>query len=170
MKKILLMASLMMATGAFAQDYKNSIGIRLGSGVYDAVGVSFKTFISQPGALEFNLGFRPYSDSYWNNKRDNKWTNVSISGAYQHHFPIGDIDGFKWYVGGGLVIANSFSSNNDLTGMSVGIFPTGGVDYKLKSAPIAFSVDIRPTVHVAEAFEYHDNFFFNGGITARYTF
>ena len=168
MRKILLMASLLIAGGAFAQDYKNSIGIRLGSGYYDAIGASFKTFISQPGALEFNLGFRPYSNSYWNGKH--KWTNVSISGAYQHHFPIGDIDGFKWYVGGGLVFANSFSNHDEYSGLSVGIFPTGGVDYKLKSAPFAFSVDLRPTVHITEGINYHDGVFFNGGVTARYTF
>jgi len=166
MKKILVMASLMIASGVFAQDYKNSIGIRLGSGVYDSFGASFKTFISQPGALEFNLGIRTYSPGYIKNK----WTNVSISGAYQHHFPIGEIEGFKWFVGGGLVISNSFSDNDYYTGVNVGVFPTGGVDYKLKNSPFAFSVDVRPTVHVAEAYTYYNNFYLNGGITARYTF
>src|SRR5690606_39964423 len=55
-------------------------------------------FITQPGALEFDLGFRPHS--HWGHD----WTSVSIAGTYQHHFPIGEIDGFKWFVGGGLVI------------------------------------------------------------------
>lgn len=168
MRKILVLASLMIAGGAFAQDYKNSIGIRLGSGYYDAVGASFKTFITQPGALEFNLGFRPYSHSVGSGKHN--WTNVSLSGAYQHHFPIGNIDGFKWYVGGGLVIANTFSNDDYYNGVNIGIFPTGGVDYKLKNAPFAFSVDLRPTLHVAEAYTYYNNVYFNGGVTARYTF
>lgn len=168
MKKTLLLATFLIAVSANAQDYKNSIGIRLGSGYYDAVGASFKTFITQPGALEFNLAIRPYSNPYFNGKH--KWTNVSVSGAYQHHFPIGTIDGFKWYVGGGLVIANSISNNDSYSGTSVGIFPTGGVDYKLKSAPFAFSVDLRPTVHLAEGINHHHGLFFNGGITARYTF
>lgn len=168
MKKFLLLALIMIAGSAYAQDYKNSIGIRLGSGVYDAIGASYKTFITQPGALEFNLGIRPYSHSAgpWKHK----WTNVSLSGAYQHHFPIGNISGFKWYIGGGLVFANSFSNHDDYSGVSVGVFPTGGVDYKLKSAPFAFSVDLRPTVHVTEGVRHHEGFFFNGGITARYTF
>lgn len=164
MRKILLMASLLFATGAFAQDYKNSIGVRFGSGYYDVVGVAFKTFITQPGALEFDLGFRPYSYHH------SKWTNVSISGTYQHHFPIGNIDGFKWFVGGGLVISNTFSDYDYYSGVNVGIYPTGGVDYKLKSAPFAFSVDIRPTVHIAEAYDHYNGFFVNGGITARYVF
>lgn len=158
------MASLLIAGSAVAQDYKNSIGIRFGSGYYDAVGASFKTFITQPGALEFDLGFRPYSN------RGNKWTHLSVSGAYQHHFPIAKIEGFKWFIGGGLVIANTFSNNDYYNGVDVGIFPTGGVDYKLKNAPFAFSVDVRPTVNVVEAFDYHNNFFVNGGITARYVF
>ncbi len=164
MKKIFLFASLALSTAAFAQDYKNSIGIRFGSGYYDVVAASFKTFITQPGALEFDLGIRPYS------RWGNKWTNVSLSGAYQHHFPIGKIEGFKWFVGGGLVISNTFSDYDPYTGVNVGIFPTGGVDYKLKGAPLAFSVDIRPTVHVAEAYDYYDGFYMNGGITVRYTF
>ena len=77
------------AVTASAQDYKNSIGIRLGSGYYDVIAAAFKTFISQPAALEFDLGIRPYSVA------GDNWTNLSLSGAYQHHFPIGDIEGFK---------------------------------------------------------------------------
>src|SRR5690606_34464246 len=82
-------------TASAQSDYKNSIGIRLGSGYYDVIAAAFKTFISQPAALEFDLGVRPYSAG------DLSWTNLSISGAYQHHFPIGNIEGFKWFVGGG---------------------------------------------------------------------
>ncbi|WP_257669562.1 hypothetical protein [Parapedobacter tibetensis] len=146
-------------------DYKNSIGIRLGSGYYDAVAVAFKTFISQPGALEFDLGFRPYSG--WA-----KRTNLSFSGAYQHHFPIGDIAGFKWFVGGGVVLSNTFSDVDDVDGFNAGIYPTGGVDYKLKNAPFAFSADIRPTIHIVNGSDFRgrENFYANGGVTARYTF
>ncbi|MGK6349791.1 hypothetical protein [Parapedobacter sp. DT-150] len=145
-------------------DYKNSIGIRLGSGYYDVIAAAFKTFITQPGALEFDLGIRPYSVG------DYDWTSVSISGTYQHHFPIGDIDGFKWFVGGGMVLSNTFSDFDDRRGFNAGIFPTGGVDYKLRNAPFAFSADIRPTVHVVRGYDYHSGFYANGGVTARYVF
>ncbi len=161
---MLLSAALLCVKAASAQDYKNSIGLRLGSGYYDIAAVSFKTFISEPAALEFNLGIRPHKyDSY-------KWTNVALSGAYQHHFPIGKIDGFKWYVGGGVTLSNTFSDYDDYSGFSVGLFPTGGVDYKLKNAPFAFSVDLRPTFHIVEGLDYYDGFYFNGGVTARYIF
>lgn len=165
MKKItLLLAAVLFIGSSFAQDYKNSIGIRLGSGHYDVAAVAFKTFITQPGALEFDLGIRPHS------RGNNDWVNLSFSGTYQHHFPIGDIQGFKWFVGGGAILSNTFSDYEDSKGFSAGIYPTGGVDYKLKNAPFAFSADIRPTIHVVNGAGYYNGFYANGGVTARYTF
>jgi len=165
MKKLICSIALIMsATSLFAQDYKNSIGLRFGSGYYDAVGVAFKGFVSKDGAIEADLGFKSYSN------RHHSWTNASLTGAYQHHFPIGKIENFKWFVGGGIVFANSFSNHHDREGFNLGIFPTGGVEYKLKNAPVVFSADIRPTIHVIEAYDYYHNTFFNTGITARYTF
>ncbi|GGC27916.1 hypothetical protein GCM10011386_19940 [Parapedobacter defluvii] len=154
-------------TASAQSDYKNSIGIRFGGGYYDLIGVAFKTFMSEQGALEFDLGVKPtvsyggFSDGV---------TNLSLSGAYQHHFPIGTIEGFKWFVGGGAIIANTFSDYDDWSGISVGIFPTGGVDYKLKNAPFAFSADIRPTAHFVKSYGGIGGFLFNGGLTARYVF
>lgn len=165
MKKFTLaLAALLVAGASQAQDYKNSIGIRLGSGYYDMVSASFKTFITQPAALEFNLGFD--SDKF----AGDNFTNLSLSGAYQHHFPIGTIDGFKWFVGGGAVLSNTFSDYDEVKGFSAGIFPTGGVDYKLKNAPFAFSADIRPTIHIVNGAGHYKGFYANGGVTARYTF
>ncbi|UYW02285.1 hypothetical protein K5I29_05125 [Flavobacterium agricola] len=165
MKKITTFLALVAAsTSLFAQDYDNSIGLRFGSGYYDAAGIAFKTFVSRDGAIEADLGFKNYS------RRNHNWTNVSVSGTYQHHFPIGNVENFKWFVGGGIVFANSFSNHSDREGFNMGIYPTGGVEYKLKNAPFVFSADIRPTIHVVEAYDYYNNAFFNTGITARYTF
>lgn len=167
MKTRLLLVALFAAftiTASAQSDYRNSIGLRLGSGYYDVIAASYKAFISQPAALEFNLGIRPYSIVGY------KWTNVSASGAYQHHFPIANVEGLKWYVGGGMILSNTFSSYDDRRGFNVGIFPTGGVDYKLKNAPFAFSADIRPTFHVVSGYSYYNNFYANGGVTARYVF
>ncbi len=164
---MLALVALFFTVGVFAQDYKNSVGIRFGGGYYDLVGASFKTFISAPGALEFDLGVKP-SQSYGG--YSDGVTNLSISGAYQHHFPIANIEGFKWFVGGGAIIANTFSDYEDWSGVSVGIFPTGGVDYKLKNAPFAFSADVRPTAHFVKSYGGINGFLFNGGLTARYVF
>jgi len=165
MKKLTLALVALFFTGAsFAQDYKNSIGIRLGSGYYDAISASFKTFISEPAALEFNAGF---DTDRW---AGDGFTNVSFSGAYQHHFQIGSIQGFKWFIGGGAVLSNTFSDYDAVKGFNIGIFPTGGVDYKLKNAPFAFSADLRPTIHLVNGAGYYNGFYANGGLTARYTF
>lgn len=169
MKKITLLLSTIIAAScgmANAQSsYQNGIGIRFGSGYFDQTSVSFKTFISNQGALEFNGGIRGYKAGPY------KWTNVSLSGTYQHHFNIPNVPGFKWFVGGGLAISNSFSNYDDRTGLGVGIYPTGGVDYKFKNIPLNLSADIRPTINVVEPFSnYYDGFYTNFGIAVRYTF
>lgn len=164
MKKIYLTISGLLIFGfSQAQDYKNSIGIRFGESYYETAGISFKTFISQPSALEFDLGFRTRSVG------DDKWTNLSLSAAYQYHIPVQD-KGLKLYYGAGVILTNTFSDQSYYKGVSAGIFPTLGVDYKLKKSPFAFSIDFRPTVHIVKASDYYNSVYFNGGVTARYTF
>ena len=102
-------------------------------------------------------------------------TTLSASGSFQYHFDIGDIAGFKWFVGGGATVFHSFYNNSkygsttDYGGSGFGIFPTGGVDYKFANIPLNLSVDARPTIIVAGGSAYNS---FNGsaGISARYTF
>lgn len=165
MKRFILPVLLLAAAfTANAQDYKNSIGIRLGSGYYDLFSASFKTFIRTPAALEFNLGFD--SDKVLGTG----FTNLSVAGTYQHHFPVGDVAGFKWFVGGGAVLSNTFSDIETVKGFNVGIYPTAGLDYKLQKAPFAFSADIRPTIHIINSAGYYNGFYANLGLTARYVF
>jgi len=164
LKLILTVVFAYATISLFAQsNYKRSIGVRLGSGYYDVIAAAYKTFITKPGALEFDLGIRPY------NAHDD-WVNVSFSGAYQHHFDIKPVKGLKWFIGGGIVTSNSFSSNKDYRGFNLGIFPTGGVDYKFSKIPLSVSADIRSTIHIAEAYDYYDTFYQNVGVSARYTF
>jgi hypothetical protein len=75
------------AAAAQAQGYKSAIGLRLGS----PLSVSFKTFITEPGAIEANVGFRSYGFSGY------RYSWINLSAAYQHHFPI-DVSG----IGGNL--------------------------------------------------------------------
>jgi len=166
MKKILLTLIVAVAVSGvgFAQvngpDYKAGIGIRLGGGWYDVVSASLKVFPTTRGAFEFNLGGRHYAYGY---------TNISASAAYQFHFPIANIEGFKWFVGGGLTAFNTFSKYDDYRGFGLAIFPTGGVEYKF-AFPLAVSADIRPSFSIIEP--YDDDGFYPGnfGISARYTF
>lgn len=174
MKKFTLIAAALLVVGAAqAQDYKNSIGIRLSGSPYETVGASFKTFISDKAALEFDLGFDPKASTiipgFDGGFYDFDYSALALSGAYQHHFPIGSISGFKWFVGGGAIIANTFSKYEPYKGINIGIFPTGGVDYKLRNAPFAFSADVRPTAMIVKTDAYN-GINFGGGVTARYTF
>jgi hypothetical protein len=146
-------------------DYKAGIGLRFSGSYYDAISASFKLFVSEPSAFEFNAGARHFSYGR---------TNVSASASYQYHFPIGNIEGFKWFVGGGLTVLNSFvdedqnPGNHDLEeGFGFAVFPTGGVEYKF-NFPLAVSADFRPSLYLANP--YDEDFNPNFGISARWTF
>lgn len=161
----LTVASIFVAPCLFAQsDYKQSIGVRIGEGYYDVVSAAYKTFVTEKGALEFDLGIRP------DHIVGHNWFSVSASGSYQHHFDIKPVEGLKWFIGGGIVISNSFSSDDKYKGFNLGLFPTAGADYKFSKIPLSVSADIRPTIHVVEGFDYYDRFYPNPGISARYTF
>lgn len=164
--KLSLTAALLLTfSSLFAQaDYKKSIGVRLGNGYYDVVAAAYKTFISDKGALEFDLGIRPYHIVGYN------WFNLSVSGGYQHHFDIKPVEGLKWFVGGGVVASNSFSNYSNYKGFNLGLFPTAGADYKFSKLPLSVSADIRPTFNIVEAYNYYNNIYPNAGISARYTF
>jgi hypothetical protein len=157
---------------AFAQsDYKSAIGGSIRSGYHEVVSGSFKTFITDAGALEFNLGGRgrKYGDF--------DWVTVAFSATYQHHFDIKPVPGLRWYVGGGLMMYNSFSDDDAYKGFGMGIYPTGGIDYKFANIPLNLSADIRPTISVVDPYDSHEHGYdyrtFNGdnfGISVRYTF
>lgn len=144
--------------------YQRGIGLRAGAGYYDIVSASFKAFVTVPGAIELNLGFRPSYSVYGQ-------SHLSFSASYQHHFPIGSIEGLKWFIGGGAIAYNTFSKYNDYKGFGVGLFPTGGVDYKFGNIPLNVSADVRPTIGIVRPSSYYNSFYAgNVGLSARYTF
>ena len=129
-------------------DYKSAIGARLGV----PVSFSYKHFITKAGALELNAGFahEGYGFNY-----------VRIGGMYQHHFPIGSVEGFKWYIGGGpfvdLYSYDIYTSNYGYSKSAVGINAVGGVDYKFKKIPLNLSADWMPSVFLGGNL-YYSNF------------
>jgi hypothetical protein len=144
-----------------SQDYKSAIGARLGSTYYDLLSFSYKSFITEQGALELNAGFG--SKNY-----DYSTATLSAAISYQHHFDIKPAPGLKWFVGGGLTVFNTFSDHHEYEGFGFGIFPTGGVDYKFNGIPLNVSADVRPTIHVVGP-SYYNSFYGDFGIAARYT-
>lgn len=144
---------------AYSQStYKSAIGLRLGF----PVSVSFKQFISDPGAIEVFAGYRGYASYGWFN----------AGGLYEHHFPIGSIEGFTWYVGGGAAV---YFWNYDFAGeyssTTFGILGVGGVDYKFASIPLNLSADIMPAINIGGTYYAgYSTFQGLGGLSARYTF
>ncbi|HRP33849.1 MAG TPA: hypothetical protein PKV73_18255 [Agriterribacter sp.] len=147
-------------------DYERSIGIRIAPETYyDLFALSYKTFLSDAGAIEFNAGGGT-KGYYYTNNRYHPFS-LSVSGAYQHHFDI-PVQGLKWFVGGGLTAYNAFSGEKRYRGFGFGFFPTGGADYKFPLIPLNLSVDYRPTIFFARP-DYYDSFHAsNFGISARY--
>ncbi|HVY74726.1 MAG TPA: hypothetical protein VG890_07845 [Puia sp.] len=168
MKKFLFAAALIsfFAFGAKAQStYQSAIGARLGTGYADLLSASYKTFLAEsPSAIEFNFGFRPSYQTYDD-------LNLALSAAYQFHVPIPAVDGLQWFIGGGITGYYTFSSYNSYEGFGLGIFPTGGVDYKFADIPLNLSVDLRPTIRIVSpsVYDYSNFYFGNFGVSARYT-
>ncbi|MBK1439356.1 hypothetical protein JHJ32_05095 [Parapedobacter sp. ISTM3] len=153
---------------SFAQsEYNQSVGLRFGAGHYDWIAASYKMFIARPAAVEFNLGFSG-ADRRWGGN-DWNWSSLALSGTYQYHFDIPEVPGLKWFVGGGLSLYTAFSDLDDFQGFGVGIYPTGGADYKFDNIPLNLSADLRPTIYI-DGLKQRGNFFPNLGIAARYTF
>ncbi len=178
MKKSLVLVNIFSfgLLSAFAQttSYHSAIGLRIGTGYSDLFSASYKVFLSDgPGALEFNLGVKPpYSYSGYGYPYSNAdITMMSFSASYQYHIPIQAVPGLQWFVGGGFTLTNTFSDLDGYSGIGLGLFPTGGADYKFGKIPLDVSVDIRPTFRVASPAYYdYENFYFpDFGFSARYT-
>jgi hypothetical protein len=156
-----------------SNDYQSSIGVRFGTGYYDLMSASFKTFLnSTPGALQFDLGFRP--DNYGGADV----LSVSLQGSYQYHFDIPPAPGLKWFIGGGVSFSNTsldYHNNPDYphvynSGFGMGIFPIGGLDYKFERIPLALTADLRPVIGLVRPNDYYNYFYASFGFSARYTF
>ncbi|MGJ7032070.1 hypothetical protein [Niabella hirudinis] len=169
---VLFLTAFAVATSLHAQEKgRKAIGLRISSHVdYATLAASYKFYISEPGAIELNAGFgrrNRYSTSnyrYWNT------TGVSLSGAYQHHFKIDAVEGLKWFLGGGLLVFNSFSKASAYDGFGAGIFATGGADYQFSNAPLNLSADFRPVLHIAAPSGFGTFHAHTFGLAARYSF
>ena len=164
---LILMVFSFVATAQ--DDYKNAIGLRLATpeSYYNIFSFSYKTFISNAGALELNAGGG--SKGYGLTGDRYHPFGLSVSGTYQYHFDI-PVSGLRWFVGGGAVMYNSFSGKNNFRGFGFGIYPTGGIDYKFHLIPLNLTADDRPTIFLTSP-DYYDSFHaYDFGISARYVF
>ena len=131
-----------------SHDYKTSLGVKFYPGA-----VSIKHFVTDKNAIE-GIGY------FWNR-------GTRITGLYEIHNDINGAPGLKWYIGPGAHLG--FYNNKYGGGSSVGVDGVLGLDYKIKEAPINFSLDWQPS------FEFGNNYGngFNGnwgGFAIRYVF
>lgn len=130
-----------------SSSYTTALGVKFYPGA-----ISIKHFIKPTAALE-GLGY------FWNR-------GARITGLYEFHGDINDVNGLKWYIGPGAHLG--FYNNKYGGGTSFGVDGVLGLDYKFTGAPINVSVDWQPS------FEFngvYDGFASGwGGLGIRYTF
>src|SRR3954469_17385147 len=127
-----------------AQDYKMGIGIRISSN--DAIvnhSLSFKYFFRTKTSVEALLSLPDP---------------VALGLLVEQHEPLKN-QAFKWFYGGGLYVA--------FTGTYVGLQGVLGLDYRVPSLPLTFSIDWKPEINLAKEFTFEPAAI---GLSARFVF
>ena len=159
MKKYLMIVLFsLVCLGARAQDYNWAIGIRGGG---NDSGVTLKHILSDYNALELTYNFQY--------PRDRMLRASVFSALYEWNVPVID-DGFLFYYGLGAHIGAATMTKEDSAnygGLDLGVDGVIGLEYKLYSVPIAFSLDYRPFVNVLPQPRV---FFWNVGLGIKFCF
>ena len=118
MKKIILIAALVLGFAAAASAQPKAIGLRIGYGAelsyQHNVGANF---------IEADLGLESFK-------------NLGVAATY--NFSIAEFgDGFKFYAGPGIGLGFAES-------LMVGVAGQAGIENTFASAPVNISVDVRP--------------------------
>lgn len=159
MKRFILAAIICLAAvSANAQNYNWAVGVRGGGS--DA-GVTLKHILSDNNAFEvdFSYGY-PY---------DNVIRCESLTALYEWNSPIFS-DGFILYYGFGAHIGSATVEKENETRvgrLGFGIDGALGLEYKLRNAPLAFSIDYRPNMSFLPGFH---TFFQNVGMGVKLCF
>ncbi len=150
MKKIIFLIVLInsLAMSSKAQDdgnYRNAVGVRLGSSV-PAIknGISFKHFFGN-NAVEAILSFGD---------------GTALCGLYEIHKPIGTAN-LQWFIGAGGYIGFSNKTNN------IGAAGIIGLDYKFSMIPLNLSLDWKPELNLVSKIGFEAT---GIGFSARFTF
>lgn len=160
MKKILLFCLIVLSAAVLhaqefnvGSDYQTSIGVKVYPGA-----VTVKHFLKPTVAVE-GLGYIS-SDGF------------RLTGLYELHNNLGDIEGLKWYIGAGAhfgIWSDNWKTKYPTreAGIAVGIDGVIGLDYKIKGAPLNLSFDWQPSFNVI-GYNYFEGGW--GGLGVRYTF
>ncbi len=160
MKKIVVLLGLLTLLAvnrthaqALGSDYRTAVGVKFWPGA-----LTIKHFIKDDAALEGILNF-------WDH-------GFRFTGLYEFHGDINGAPGLKWYAGPGAHIgwynAGYWRDDHyyDDGAASFGVDGVLGLDYKIKSAPIAISLDVNPYFEIL----HHPYIGVWGGLGIKFTF
>lgn len=129
MKKLVIILSVvtfLCVTRVNAQDYNWAIGVR---GGVTTTGLTVKYNIDPANSIEGMIDFT---------------RGVNIYALYERNIPVIS-EGFNFYYGGGANIGSW--SKHDHNKFTMGIDGIVGLEYKIRSIPLAFSVDYKPCLN-----------------------
>lgn len=158
MKKLLLLTvvACSLSLAGFSQSTGSSYRTALGFKIYPGA-ITIKHFVKDDVALEGLL-------SFWNH-------GFRVTGLYEFHGDIRDVNGLKWYVGPGAHLGfydndYYYESNHNDGKLDLGIDGVLGLDYKINGAPINLSLDWQPSFTFVSDTEFRSW----GGLGVRFTF
>ncbi len=136
MKKFLIITAFcLFSVAASAQDYNWAIGIRGGG---NDSGVTLKHILSDYNALELTFNYQY--------PKDRMIRSTVLSALYEWNVPVIS-EGFLFYYGFGAHIGAATMKKEDSNNygqIALGAVGVAGLEYKLYSVPLAFSLDYRP--------------------------
>ena len=137
MKKFLIILFVLVGVSsirAHAQDYNWAIGVR---GGVTATGLSVKYNFDPANSIEALVDFVQ---------------GVNVYALYERNIPV-ITSGFHFYYGGGVNLGG-WEKHGD-TKFTAGINGIVGLEYKIASIPLAFSVDYKPCLNFAGHTGFH---------------
>ncbi|WP_432711689.1 hypothetical protein [Pedobacter sp.] len=150
---LIVLTTLAMYNTSNAQNYKNAIGGRFGT----ANGVTFKTSLGGNKMIDIIANFRSHNDNDY----------FRLTGLYEIYNPIAGAQGLTWYYGIGGTIGSVNYKRYDNSDLYLSLDGVLGLDYKIPTAPINFSLDWKPAIELAPDTQ------FDGaglGLSVRFTF
>jgi hypothetical protein len=154
MKKIIFTFcfALVLGTLIHAQDYKSSIGGKLGYGLV----ASYKTFLNEKNAVELFGGLR--------------WGGFVAGAFYQIHKDIPSVENLRWFIGGGGSFSTWSFVGSGYTEVTAHF--DIGLEYTFEDLPLNVSVDYAPGFVLVDTYDFGGSYNrFRGGygaLTVRY--
>jgi len=134
MKKLLLIAVLLLGTFTAANAQNFAVGLR-GGGM--SSGITFKKFFSNSNAIEGTIGLH-----YKN-------MGAIVNGLYEFNVPlVGDNFYFYYGFGGHIGGYNTIENETKVSKLLLGADVVVGIEYIIPGAPIAFSLDYHPAINI----------------------